>query len=364
MSATLARLKENHLFIPAMIVPSLIMLVFSLFNMTAPLDPERAASAFRLGVVNQDEGLTSPPIRISSRMLGGLGENLPFKINEFKTIDLARAALEVGEVAAVVVFPPEFSKNAIGDENFEIEIWNAQHLSVSETGMATQLPMMIQTAMSGGVASLRLAFAKGQPPTGGFLVTAKVTTLYETDSPARLIAPFVMTFTTWFAAFVGALLLFRATRSDLDPKEMAGFRTLLPVINLCGASFILAIVIAAATGDWGLLIPVWWNVWLAAICLGWLMGGLFAVFGMISILVILPVTFYQSALGGAMIPVAAAPGWLRVIGEMVPFDTLGAAYRGVIHGAGFGLPLIWLGGAACVGLVLIWSAGLISARKS
>ena len=364
MSATLARLKENHLFIPAMIVPSLIMLVFSLFNMTAPLDPERAASVFSLGVVNQDEGLTSSPIRVSSRMLGGLGENLPFKISEFKTIDLARAALEAGEIAAVVVFSPEFSKNAIGDENFEIEIWNAQHLSVSETGMATQLPMMIQTAMSGGVANLRLAFAKGQPPTGGFLVTAKVTTLYETDSPARLIAPFVMTFTTWFAAFVGALLLFRATRSDLDPKEMAGFRTLLPVINLCGASFILAIVIAAATGDWGLLIPVWWNVWLVAVCLGWLMGGLFAVFGMISILVILPLTFYQSALGGAMIPVAAAPGWLRVIGEMVPFDTLGAAYRGVIHGAGFSLPLIWLGGAACVGLVLIWSAGLISARKS
>jgi ABC-type multidrug transport system permease subunit len=145
---------------------------------------------------------------------------------------------------------------------------------------------------------------------------------------------------------------------------MAGLRTILPFINLCGASFILAIVIAAATGDWGLLIPVWWNVWLAAICLGWLMGGLFAVFGMISILVILPVTFYQSALGGAMIPVAAAPEWLRVIGEMIPFDTLGAAYRGAIHGAGFGLPLIWLGGAACVGLVLIWSAGLISARKS
>ena len=97
MFTTLARLKDNRMFILAMIVPSMIMLIFSLFNMTAPLDPERAASVFRLGVVNQDEGLTSPPIRISSRMLGGLGENLPFKINEFKTIDLQEQRLKLGK---------------------------------------------------------------------------------------------------------------------------------------------------------------------------------------------------------------------------------------------------------------------------
>ena len=110
MPTTLTRWKKNRLFILAMIVPSLIMLIFSLFNMTAPLDPERSASAFRLGVVNQDEGLTSPPIWISSRMLGGLGENLSFKISEFKTIALARAVLEAGEIAAVVVFPLSFPK--------------------------------------------------------------------------------------------------------------------------------------------------------------------------------------------------------------------------------------------------------------
>lgn len=60
MFTTLARLKNKRMFILAMIVPSMIMLIFSLFNMTAPLDPERAASAFR-----PDENLSKLPFYFS-----------------------------------------------------------------------------------------------------------------------------------------------------------------------------------------------------------------------------------------------------------------------------------------------------------
>jgi hypothetical protein len=32
------------------------MLIFSIFNLTTPSDPARIASAFKLGIVNQDSG--------------------------------------------------------------------------------------------------------------------------------------------------------------------------------------------------------------------------------------------------------------------------------------------------------------------
>ena len=58
-------------------------------------------------------------------------------------------------------------------------------------------------------------------------------------------------------------------------------------------------------------------------------------------------------------PITAAPDWLRSIAEALPFDQVGAAYRGVILGGGFGVPVaqfIWVG---ATGLVLIWLGSLV-----
>lgn len=340
------------------------MLIFSLFNLTAPPNPERAMASFNLGVVNHDKGLIFPPIKFANRVLGGLGDTLPFSVTEFHERDGARAALEAGEVAAVILFQPEFSKMAVSEENFETEIWNGQHLTVAETQASAQLPMMIQMAMSAGVANLRLALAKGRIPSGGFPVTAKVETLHPVSTTTKLVVPFVMTFTNWLAAFVGAMLLFLATGSLKEGFDRARLRSAVPVVSTGIASLVLALVIGATTWDWALLLPVWLNVWFVTLCLNWFMSGLFAVFGLVSILIILPAAFYQTALGGAMAPVAAAPEWLASIGEVIPFYLIGAAYRGVVLGGSNGLPLVWLGASALVGLVLIWAAAALRGRKA
>jgi len=99
----------------------------------------------------------------------------------------------------------------------------------------------------------------------------------------------------------------------------------------------------------------------------WLYGmllamGIFELVGLWSLLVILPTVFYQSVLGGSMAPVAAAPDWLREIGEVIPFDSIGAAYRGVMYDAGGGLPFIWLLSAALIGIILIWGSAIVKGR--
>ena len=63
-----------------------------------------------------------------------------------------------------------------------------------------------------------------------------------------------------------------------------------------------------------------------------------------------------------MAPVAAAPDWLRVIGEIIPFDSIGTAYRGVMYEAAGGLPTIWILSAALIGIILIWGSAIVRGR--
>ena len=361
MPSSIAEFRRSELFKPAIMVPTMIMLIFSLFNLTAPTDPVRTASAFNLGVVNQDEGLTFPPMKLASIAMEGIAGNMPFTVTVLDDPEIARAALESGDVATVILFPTDFSKLAVSDKNFSIEIWNTQHLTVAETQMASQLPMMIQMALSSGVSNLRLAMSKGQMPSLDLTVTANVETLHRAENTATLPAPFVMTFTSWLAAMVGTILLFLAT-SQMASLNRAYVRTLAPVMTMGLASFVLALVVVSTTLQWAQFIGIWLNVWIVSLCLVWLFMGIFELVGLWSLIVILPTVFYQSVLGGSMAPVAAAPDWLREIGEVIPFDSIGAAYRGVMYDAGEGLPFTWLLSAALIGIILIWGSAIIRSR--
>jgi len=358
MSSSIDQFRRSEFFKPAIMVPAMIMLIFSLFNLTAPVDPVRTASAFNLGIVNQDEGLTFPPMKLATIAMDEISGNLPFTVTELDNPEIARSALEVGEVATVIIFPKDFSKLAVGNENFSIEILITEHLTVAETQMASQLPMMVQMALSSGVANLRLAMSKGQMPSLDLTVTADVETLHRAESTATLPAPFVMTFTSWLAAMVGTILLFLAT-SKMASMNRAYIRTLVPVMTMGLASFVLALVVVSTTLQWVQFIGIWLNVWIVSLCLVWLFMGIFELAGLWSLIVILPTVFYQSVLGGSIAPVAAAPDWLREIGEVIPFDSIGAAYRGVMYDAGGDLPFIWLLSAALIGIILIWGSAII-----
>ena len=361
MSSSIAEFRQSKLFKPAIMVPAMIMLIFSLFNLTAPADPVRTAAAFNLGVVNQDEGLTFPPMKLASLAMEGIAGSMPFTVTVLDDPEIARSALESGDVATVILFPADFSRLAVGDKNFSIEMWKTEHLTVAETQMASQLQMMIPMALSNAVANLRLAMSKGQMPSLDLTVTADVKTLHSAENTATLPAPFVMTFTSWLAAMVGTILLFLAT-SQMASLNRAYVRTLVPVMTMGLASFVLALVVVSTTLQWAQFIGIWLNVWIVSLCLVWLFMGIFELVGLWSLIVILPTVFYQSVLGGSMAPVAAAPDWLREIGEIIPFDSIGAAYRGVMYDAGGGLPFIWLLSAALIGIILIWGSAIIRGR--
>ena len=250
----------------AIIVPIAIMLIFSVFNLTAPMDPARSAQAVTLGLVNNDEGLPMPPIKVSERMLSGMGDQLPFSTQAFDDREAAVAALQAGEVSVVLVFPPAFSSQAFRGDQARFEIVTSSAATIAEVQMAQQLERMLPAAMSAGVASMRLAME--QMPTGEMPVAADVTPLGEVEPMARLQAPFAMLYTTWLAALVGAIMMTLATRSIAGRGAAAAARTVLPILITGAASLCLALVVGATAG-WGSFLPAWLVVWPTAIALTW-----------------------------------------------------------------------------------------------
>jgi hypothetical protein len=347
----------------AIIVPIAIMLIFSVFNLTAPMDPARSAQAVTLGLVNNDEGLPMPPIKVSERMLSGMGDQLPFSTQAFDDREAAVAALQAGEVSVVLVFPPAFSSQAFRGEQARFEIVTSPAATIAEVQTAQQLERMLPAAMSAGVASMRLAMEQGQMPTGEMPVAADVTPLGEVEPMARLQAPFAMLYTTWLAALVGAIMMTLATRSMPGRGSAATARTVLPILITGVASFCLALVVGATAG-WGSFLPAWLVVWPTAIALTWGFVGLMALLGLWVIVLLLPLAFYQSAIGGVMAPAAAAPEWLVSLTGWAGLERIGAAYRGAVHGVEMAYPAMLVGLIAFVGLILIWIKAAIPAKTS
>ena len=73
--------------------PVLIALIFSLFNLTAPNDPEKIASNFKIGIVNLDTSIAIP--RISTQAIKTISRSLPFRVALFRTSDAAKEALQI-----------------------------------------------------------------------------------------------------------------------------------------------------------------------------------------------------------------------------------------------------------------------------
>jgi ABC-2 type transport system permease protein len=367
MEEVLQRIREHQMLRPAIAAPIAIMIIFSLFNLTAAPDQSRVPAAVTLGIVNLDEGAPGTPAPVSEQLVAGMQAGLPVGSARYADAAVARTALDDGEISAFLVFPAEFSRQVLSQGSVDVSFVASQHLSLAETQLAGTLSRQLQASLSAAIAGIRLANATGGAPEGGAPGAAApppganvtVEFLYAATTPAALSAPFVMTFATWIAAFVGALMAFLATRPVKGPETtvpVSGVRTILPIAVTGVASLALAVTVAWTTDNWDEIVAIWLFAWLASAALTLLIAGLFAVLSFFAILVVLPAVFYQSALSGTQIPVEAAPDWLRSIADALPFSELGTGYRALVIGGPDGsMPILLLIVTAVIGVALIWA---------
>jgi len=359
MPSSINDFRRSKLFRAAIIVPTLIALIFSIFNLTSPNDPEKISSNFRLGIVNLDTS-TSFPL-ISTQAIKVISRSLPFRVALFKDSENAKMALSNGEISSVIIFPEDFSEQALSENSLNIKVINSDHLTVSETQIASQLPSTFQLGLSAFISNLRLAKFQNIAPSSEMPIQVELENLYKAQSLASIPSPFVMSFITWLSSMVGSALLFLAT-SQITLLNRAYIRTVIPVMIMGVSSLALALVVTFTTMQWEVFFMSWLFSWFISVCLSWFFLGVFASLGLTALLVILPVVFYQPALSGTMIPLTAAPEWLEFIGSSIPFDSIGRAYRSVIFGSSGSLPLLWLGSSALIGLFLNWVSDILRGR--
>jgi uncharacterized phage infection (PIP) family protein YhgE len=348
-------LMHNPIMRAAMVAPVVIMFLFSFFSLSAPLDAQKAMAGLSIGIVNLDTGMG--PLKLSDRMMEGMGERLPFGVTPYESAEAGRAALEAGEVAALITVPADFSSAATSGGTITIVVMATQHL----TPVEAQLGVMLGQQLQAGAAS---AMAQSPLP---IKPTLAVTTeyLHEAPNQSALLSPAIATFAIWVGSLAGGVMLFLATeqaKATLGASRVIGMRAAVPLVVSGLAGLVLGLVIAWLGESWGAFVPLWLVLWAGIYAVSMLVAGLLAVFKLWALIVILPLVFYQNLLAGGQAPVNAAPDWLRWFGEALPFHALPDAVRSVLIGGPDGGFWPAVGWAALFGVVLIvagtyvWSA--------
>lgn len=104
------------------------------------------------------------PLRLSERLLGGLGAGLPFSVSARESEAGWHLALDAGQVAALIVIPPEFSRNAATGAAVRLTVVASEHRTPLETQFGASLgrqiaagrmrPVAVEQAMRWVVAML------------------------------------------------------------------------------------------------------------------------------------------------------------------------------------------------------------------
>ncbi len=348
-------LRHNPIMRAALVVPVVIMFLFSFFSLSAPLDAQKAMAGLSVGIVNLDTGMG--PLKLSDRMMDAMGERLPFGVTPFDSAEAGRAALEAGDVAALITVPADFSSAATSGGTINMLLTATQHLTPVETQLGNMLGQQLQAGAASAMAQAPLPIK----PT----LTVTTEYLHEAPNQSATLAPAIATFAIWVGSLAGGVMLFLATeqaRAGLGASRVAGMRIAVPLVVSGVASLVLALVIAWLGESWGGFMPLWLVLWAGVYAVGLLIGGLLSVFKLWALLLILPLVFYQNLLAGGQAPVSAAPDWLRWLGEALPFHALPDALRSVLIGGPGGAFWPAAGWTVLIGVVLIvlgtyvWSA--------
>ncbi|WP_127105761.1 YhgE/Pip domain-containing protein [Pararhodobacter zhoushanensis] len=151
MSFIASALRERPILRGALIVPSVIALIFSLFNLSAAPDPAALASHITIATVNHDAGLPFPPINVAERMISGLSQRLPMPLQTYGSDAEARAALEGEDVQAVLIFPQEFSLSVSGSDPVPLTLITSGSLTMAVSQLTGALPGMVESGVAAAV---------------------------------------------------------------------------------------------------------------------------------------------------------------------------------------------------------------------
>ena len=362
----------------AILVPIIISLVFSFFNLTSAVNQQESMGALRVAAVNLDEGISSSAgttLRIGEQVIAGLSAALPFKLDSVADEATARKALDDGEIAAALILPPDFSRAVAGGGTAAVTVLYSDHRSVLEARFGQSLSAQVQAGLSVAVMVARIQLAAPQeaarPPAANagptpppVIVSAEA--LHPAKDPLLLQVPFVLAFAGWLGALVGSILLFLGTRSVLSAETVrvvSAARIAIPLIAALGTALMAALLTTSLTGTWGEFLELWGFRWLASAAATSMIMALFAWFGFFALLLAVPLVFYQGAVSGLLVPARTAPDWIGWLDDLLPLSEMAQGMRTILIGGPEGsVPWLSVALMLVLSLALIWLGTMVWAR--
>jgi hypothetical protein len=404
----------------ALIAPSLVVLIFVFFNLTASVDQNALIGRLTVGIVNLDEGVTLPgigPIHIADQAVAALERQLPLATTKLPDEASAAAALERGVIVAALILPVDFSRTVATGATAQARVLNSDHLSALETQVGRTVAGQLQAALTVAVLTARTQLVARQVPTvappgppataanpnavpavpvppvtvtpleaapapippavgnnvppppspTGPPVLVTTTALFAASNPVLLQAPFVLSFASWMGSLIGAILLFFGTRPLLRgggaTASVAIARTMIPLLATVLAALMGVLLVAWLADAWTHFWELWAFRWLTMAAIMATMTALFSLFGVLAFFVAVPLVFYQSLLAGLLAPPTAAPEWLAWAAG-APFHETTVALRSLLIGGPQNvIPWTQLGIVLGVAIVAVWFGTLLWSRR-
>ncbi len=306
----------------ALIAPSLVVLVFVFFNLTATVDQNAVVQRLTVGIVNLDEGVTlagAGPVHVADQAVAALERQLPLSTIKFPDEPSAMTALDRGVIVAALILPPDFSRTIASGATAQARVINTDHLSVLETQVGRTVAGQLQAALTVAVLSARTQFATrlgnavaapAAPATPGLVPAVPVppVTVTPLEAPPAPVAPAPATPATATPATATPATTTPATTTNVPPLPAAAGPPLIVAMTALHAAanpVLLQVPFVMSFASW----------------MGSLIGGILLFFGTRPLL-----------RGGAT-------GSVALVRTVIPvFATVLAALMGV-------LLVGWLGGA-------------------
>ena len=400
----------------ALIAPSLVVLIFVFFNLTATVDQNAVVQRLTVGIVNLDEGVTlagAGPVRVADQAVAALERQLPLSTIKFPDEASATAALDRGVIVAALILPPDFSRTIASGATAQARVINTDHLSVLETQVGRTVAGQLQAALTVAVLTARTQFATRQgtvvaapaapaapglvpavpvplvtvtpldappaplppatatnvppaPAAAGPPLVVATTALHAAANPALLQAPFVLSFASWMGSLIGGILLFIGTRPLLREGatgSVAMARTLIPVLATVLAALMGVLLVGWLGEAWEYFWELWAFRWLVMAATMATITALFSVMGFLAFVVAVPLVFYQTLLAGFLAPPSAVPGWLAWLDRAPFYETTVALRTLLIGGPANAIPWTALGVVLGGAIVATWVGTLVWSRR-
>jgi ABC-2 type transport system permease protein len=323
-----------------------------------------------LGVVNEDQGITSPltgSISLGELIVEELASSPSLDIVELPG-DAIEDRLRDGTVQAVIVFPEDFTSGFVQSRQAVLDL----RLEGSNPTRSLAITVQVTQAATRALASLAGAgLGAGAAAGGGALQPVKVEATYLYGGPefdtVDYIAPIYIALLGMFFVFLLACVAFLRERSQGTMERLAatpatrgeivvGYLSGLGLFGLIQVAVILFYTIWVLDihylGSLGLLFIVIALLGIVGISMG-ILASAFAR-NEFQVIQFIPLAIFpQVLLGGTFWPVVELPAYLRPFAYVMPLYYGNTAMRDVMI-KGWGLAEIWPNLAVLVGFAALF----------